>query len=160
MPLAAPVTKAVFACRVFMRYTMGCWKDVRPASIAASVASHRHQTRRLFYHNAMTNTAPPLDGIMVLDFTHALAGPYCTMLMATYGANVIKVEEPEHGDMGRAWGPPFQGDDSAYFVGLNSGKKSLAIDLKTPEGLETCRKLAAIADIVIENCRPGTMNRL
>jgi formyl-CoA transferase/CoA:oxalate CoA-transferase len=108
----------------------------------------------------MTNAAAPLDGILVLDFTHALAGPYCTMLMATYGANVVKIEEPEHGDIGRAWGPPFQGSDAAYFVGLNSGKKSLAIDLKTPEGLETCRKLALSADIVIENFRPGTMNRL
>jgi len=108
----------------------------------------------------MTNPSAPLDGILVLDFTHALAGPYCTMLMASYGANVVKIEEPEHGDIGRAWGPPFQGSDSAYFVGLNSGKKSLAIDLKTPEGLDTCRKLALAADIVIENFRPGTMNRL
>jgi crotonobetainyl-CoA:carnitine CoA-transferase CaiB-like acyl-CoA transferase len=124
------------------------------------VASRRHRRRRLFYDAAMTNTAAPLDGIMVLDFTHALAGPYCTMLMATYGANVVKVEEPEHGDIGRAWGPPFQGSDSAYFVGLNSGKKSLAVDLKTPEGLGNCRRLAAIADIVVENFRPGTMNRL
>lgn len=108
----------------------------------------------------MSNAAPPLDGLVVLDFTHALAGPYCTMLMATYGANVVEVDEPEHGDIGRAWGPPFQGSDSAYFVGLNSGKKSLAIDLKTPGWLEHCRALAAIADILIENFRPGTMNRL
>jgi len=119
-----------------------------------------YRARWLFYDEAVTNAAPPLDGITVLDFTHALAGPYCTMLMAAYGATVIKVEEPEHGDMGRAWGPPFQGSDSAYFVGLNSGKKSLGVDLKTPEGLENCRRLAAIADIVIENFRPGTMNRL
>ncbi|MGA2779719.1 MAG: CoA transferase [Steroidobacteraceae bacterium] len=108
----------------------------------------------------MKNSAAPLDGITVLDFTHALAGPYCTMLMAAYGATVIKVEEPVHGDIGRAWGPPFQGTDAAYFVGLNSGKKSLATDLKSPEGLEHCRKLAATADIVVENFRPGTMNRL
>ncbi len=123
------------------------------------MASRRHPVSRLFYDEVMTNAAPPLDGLLVLDFTHALAGPYCTMLMATYGANVVKVEEPGHGDIGRAWGPPFQGSDSAYFVGLNSGKKSLAIDLKTPEGLEQCRALAAIADIVIENFRPDTMNR-
>src|ERR1700691_3719949 len=108
----------------------------------------------------MTNSAPPLDGIPVLDFTHALSGPYCTMLMAAYGANVIKVENPGEGDIGRAWGPPFQGADSAYFVGLNSGKKSLAVDLKSSEGLASCRELAARADIVIENFRPGTMNRL
>ncbi len=81
------------------------------------------------------------------------------MLMAAYGAKVIKVEGPE-GDIGRTWGPPFNGADAAYFVGLNSGKQSLAIDLKTPSGLDACRKLAAKADILVENFRPGTMNRL
>src|ERR1700691_2919840 len=95
---------------------------------------------------AMTNLSAPLDGLTVLDFSHALAGPYCTMLMAAYGARVIKVESPGQGDIGRTWGPPFQGADAAYFVGLNSGKESLAIDLKTPEGLEVCRQLAAKAD--------------
>ena len=100
-----------------------------------------------------------MDGLTVLDFSHALAGPYCTMLMAAYGAKVIKVEGPE-GDIGRTWGPPFNGADASYFVGLNSGKQSLAIDLKTSEGLEVCRKLAAQADFLVENFRPGTMNRL
>jgi formyl-CoA transferase/CoA:oxalate CoA-transferase len=107
----------------------------------------------------MNHPRAPLDGLTVLDFSHALAGPYCTMLMAAYGAKVIKVEGPE-GDIGRTWGPPFNGADASYFVGLNSGKQSLAIDLKTPEGLEVCRKLAAQADILVENFRPGTMNRL
>jgi crotonobetainyl-CoA:carnitine CoA-transferase CaiB-like acyl-CoA transferase len=107
----------------------------------------------------MTKPSAPLDGLTVLDFSHALAGPYCTMLMAAYGAKVIKVEGPE-GDIGRTWGPPFNGTDASYFVGLNSGKQSLAIDLKTSEGLEVCRKLAAQADILVENFRPGTMNRL
>ncbi|HXC22050.1 MAG TPA: CoA transferase [Steroidobacteraceae bacterium] len=107
----------------------------------------------------MRNSDAPLTGITVLDFSHALAGPYCTMLMAAYGAKVIKVEGPE-GDIGRTWGPPFVGSDAAYFVGLNSGKQSLAIDLKTPEGLEACRELSQRADIVVENFRPGTMNRL
>jgi formyl-CoA transferase/CoA:oxalate CoA-transferase len=107
----------------------------------------------------MTHPRAPLDGLTVLDFSHALAGPYCTMLMAAYGAKVIKVEGPE-GDIGRTWGPPFNGADASYFVGLNSGKQSLAIDLKTPEGLEVCRKLAAQADFLVENFRPGTMNRL
>jgi crotonobetainyl-CoA:carnitine CoA-transferase CaiB-like acyl-CoA transferase len=102
----------------------------------------------------------PLTGITVLDFSHALAGPYSSMLMAAYGARVIKVESPDDGDIGRGWGPPFQGDDAAYFVGLNSGKESVAIDLKTPEGLEICRNLTSKADIVLENFRPGTMNRL
>ena len=104
-------------------------------------------------------TAPPLDGITVLDFSHALAGPYCTMLLAAYGARVIKIEGPE-GDIGRTWGPPFSGEDAAYFVGLNTGKESVVLDLKTPEGLAACRQLAARSDILVENFRPGTMNRL
>src|SRR5579871_1309443 len=106
----------------------------------------------------MTN-APPLHGITVLDFSHALAGPYCSMLMAAYGARVIKIEGPE-GDIGRTWGPPFQGEDASYFVGLNMGKESVVLDLKTAEGLSFCRQLAAQADIVLENFRPGTLNRL
>jgi len=108
----------------------------------------------------MTSSAPPLDGITVLDFSHALAGPYCSMLMAAYGARVIKVESPEQGDIGRTWGPPFQGSDASYFVGLNSGKQSVALDLKSEDGLANCRLLAAKADIVLENFRPGTLNRL
>jgi crotonobetainyl-CoA:carnitine CoA-transferase CaiB-like acyl-CoA transferase len=116
------------------------------------------KVNRLRFLN-MSNSLPPLDGMTVLDFSHALAGPYCTMLMAAYGAKVIKVESPE-GDIGRTWGPPFHGADASYFVGLNSGKQSLAIDLKTSQGLDACRKLAATSDILIENFRPGTMNRL
>lgn len=108
---------------------------------------------------SMTTSASPLTGLTVLDFSHALAGPYCSMLMAAYGARVIKIESPE-GDIGRTWGPPFHGEDASYFVGLNSGKESVAIDLKTEEGLAACRQLAARADIVLENFRPGTMNRL
>jgi crotonobetainyl-CoA:carnitine CoA-transferase CaiB-like acyl-CoA transferase len=65
--------------------------------------------------------SPPLEGITVLDFSHALAGPYCTMIMAAYGARVIKVESPDQGDIGRSWGPPFQGGMASYFLGLNSG---------------------------------------
>ena len=108
----------------------------------------------------LARVSTPLDGLTVLDFSHALAGPYCTMLMAAYGARVIKVEGPGHGDIGRTWGPPFQGADAAYFLGLNSGKQSLAIDLKSKEGLDLCRQLAAKSDFLIENFRPGTMNRL
>ena len=103
---------------------------------------------------------PPLSGLTVLDFSHALAGPYCTTLMAAFGAKVIKIEGPGQGDIGRAWGPPFQGTDSAYFVGVHCGKQSLAINLKSKEGLAICRDLASRSDILIENFRPGTMNRL
>jgi crotonobetainyl-CoA:carnitine CoA-transferase CaiB-like acyl-CoA transferase len=102
----------------------------------------------------------PLTGLRVLDFSHALAGPYCTMLLAQYGAEILKIEDPSTGDVGRSWGPPFIGDQASYFLGLNSGKRSLAIDLKKPAGLELCLDLAAHADILIENMRPGTMTRI
>jgi crotonobetainyl-CoA:carnitine CoA-transferase CaiB-like acyl-CoA transferase len=102
----------------------------------------------------------PLTGLRVLDFSHALAGPYCTMILAQYGAEILKIEDPSTGDVGRSWAPPFTGGEAAYFLGLNSGKRSLAIDLKTPEGLALCLDLAAQADILIENMRPGTMTRL
>lgn len=102
----------------------------------------------------------PLAGLNVLDFTHALAGPYCTQLMAAYGARVYKVEGFGQGDMGRTWGPPFLGGESAYFLGLNTGKQALTIDLKQPAGVALCRELAGSCDVLIENLRPGAMERL
>jgi crotonobetainyl-CoA:carnitine CoA-transferase CaiB-like acyl-CoA transferase len=101
-----------------------------------------------------------LDGLLVLDFSHALAGPYCTMLLASYGATVYKIESPGGGDPGRSWGPPYTGQDASYFLGLNASKQGLAIDLKKPEGVELCRKLIEKADVLIENMRPGVMDRL
>jgi crotonobetainyl-CoA:carnitine CoA-transferase CaiB-like acyl-CoA transferase len=101
----------------------------------------------------------PLDGIRILDFTHALAGPLCTLLLADYGAEVIKLES-RNGDMGRGWGPPFAGADAHFFLGLNRGKQGICLDLKTPEGLELCRRLVDRVDVLIENFRPGAMQRL
>lgn len=97
---------------------------------------------------------------MVLDFSHALAGPYCTMLMAQYGAEVFKIESPGAGEVGRSWAPPFTNGEASYFLGINTGKRSLAIDLKKPEGLALCLEMIARADVLIENMRPGTMERL
>jgi crotonobetainyl-CoA:carnitine CoA-transferase CaiB-like acyl-CoA transferase len=104
--------------------------------------------------------ANALDGIRVLDFSHALAGPYCTMLMAQYGAEIYKVEAPGEGEVGRTWGPPFTEGEASYFLGINTGKRSLAIDLKKPEALKLCLDMIERVDVVIENMRPGTMNRL
>jgi crotonobetainyl-CoA:carnitine CoA-transferase CaiB-like acyl-CoA transferase len=104
--------------------------------------------------------AKPLEGLTVLDFSHALAGPYCTMILAAYGADVYKIEGLDTVDMGRTWGPPFQGGEASYFLGLNSGKKALSINLKHPEGVELCLRLIGKADILIENFRPGAMSRL
>src|SRR5580704_19681054 len=102
----------------------------------------------------------PLDGLVVLDFSHALAGPYCTMLMAQYGAEVFKIESPGDGEVGRSWAPPFTNGEASYFLGINTGKRSLAIDLKKPEGVALCLDMMERADVLIENMRPGTMERL
>src|SRR5215470_5614141 len=103
---------------------------------------------------------PPLSGLRVLDFSHALAGPYCTLLLADYGATVYKIEPADGGDIGRGWAPPFTGDQAAYFVGLNSGKYGVSINLKHHEGAALCLKMMEQADVVLENFRPGTMERL
>lgn len=82
------------------------------------------------------------------------------MILAQYGAEILKIEDPAGGDVGRSWGPPFTDGEASYFLGLNPGKQSLAIDLKTPEGLARVMDLAAASDVLIENMRPGTMTRL
>lgn len=104
--------------------------------------------------------AGALEGIRVLDFSHALAGPYCTLLMADYGASVYKLESPEGGELGRGWGPPFLGGQATFFLGLNRGKRGISINLKRKEGIELCLKLIGEMDVLIENFRPGTMERL
>jgi len=101
-----------------------------------------------------------LAGIRVLDLTRVLAGPYCTMFLGDLGAEVVKVEQPGVGDDTRGWGPPFAGGESAYFLCTNRNKKSLTVDLKSAEGIALIRQLAERADVLIENFRPGAMDRL
>src|SRR5690606_8444846 len=101
-----------------------------------------------------------LDGLVIADFGRVLAGPYATMLLADFGAEVIKVERPETGDDTRRWGPPWSGTESTYFLSVNRNKKSVALDLSDPEGLAAARQLVARADVVVENFLPGTMERL
>lgn len=104
--------------------------------------------------------AGPLAGLRVLDFTRVVAGPYCTMLLGDFGADVLKIEEPGSGDELRALGPPFLGGESVFYLSLNRNKRSVAVDLKQPAGREAVRELARDADIVVENFRPGVMDRL
>jgi crotonobetainyl-CoA:carnitine CoA-transferase CaiB-like acyl-CoA transferase len=101
-----------------------------------------------------------LSGIVVLDLSHALAGPFASTMLADHGADVIKIEPPEGGDIARGWGPPFYADESAYFVTLNRNKRSVTIDLKHPDGKALFFKLAERADVVLENLRIGTVERL
>lgn len=108
----------------------------------------------------MTPAFQPLDGIRVLDFTRVLAGPYATMALAEMGADVIKIEKPGAGDETRAWGPPFVDESSAYFHAINRGKRSVTIDLSTDDGLRDAFALMESVDVVIENFRPGVMDRL
>ncbi|MEZ2389530.1 CaiB/BaiF CoA transferase family protein [bacterium RCC_150] len=108
-------------------------------------------------------TAEPgsaLAGLLVLDLTRILSGPFATMTLADFGADVIKIEQPGQGDDTRQWGPPFQGEEAAYFLAVNRNKRSLAVDLKSPEGLDAVRRLALKADVLVENFRPGTAERL
>ena len=102
----------------------------------------------------------PLDGLTILDLTRVLSGPYCTVLLADMGARVIKVELPGRGDDTRAWGPPFVGAESAYFLSINRNKESLTLDFKTAEGRDILERLASRADVLVENFRPGTLARV
>jgi crotonobetainyl-CoA:carnitine CoA-transferase CaiB-like acyl-CoA transferase len=105
-------------------------------------------------------TPPPLHGLLVVDLTRVLSGPYCTMLLADMGARVIKIERPNRGDDTRAWGPPFVGDESAYFLSINRNKESLTLDLKQPAARTILERLLDRADVLAENFRPGAMERL
>jgi CoA:oxalate CoA-transferase len=103
--------------------------------------------------------AGPLSGVLVIDLTRVLAGPFCTMVLADLGARVIKVEVPGRGDDARAIGP-FVGERSAYFMSLNRGKESIALDLRDADDRRIFEKLLARADVLVENFRPGAMERL
>ena len=101
-----------------------------------------------------------LEGITVIDCSQILAGPFCSMLLADHGARVIKVEKPNGGDDVRGWGPPFIGDDSSAFVQINRNKESISLDIKEKPGKEILKKLIKTADVLIENSRVGTMDKL
>lgn len=114
---------------------------------------------------AMTDMQPrgadgALAGLTVLDLTRVLSGPYCTMMLADMGARVIKVERPGRGDDTRAWGPPFQSGESAYFLSVNRNKESVTLDLKHPDGRRVLDALIGRADVLAENFRPGALDRM
>jgi formyl-CoA transferase len=107
----------------------------------------------------------PLEDIRVLDLSRSLAGPYCTMMLGDLGADVIKVERPGQGDDSRGWGPPFVGEpygpypgESTYFMAANRNKRSVTVNLKSPEGLEIVRRLARLSDVLVENFRTGVLD--
>ncbi|MEA2520903.1 MAG: hypothetical protein QOI81_549, partial [Actinomycetota bacterium] len=109
-------------------------------------------------HGDETPAPPsPLAGIRVIDFSRVLAGPLATMVLGDLGADIVKVERPDGGDDTRGWGPPFAGDDAAYFLSLNRNKRSVTVDLKDPAGVAAAERLVGDADVLIENFRPGLM---
>jgi formyl-CoA transferase len=108
----------------------------------------------------MASSSLPLDGTLVLDLSRVLSGPYATQQLVDLGARVIKIEHPKDGDDTRRFGPPFIAGESTYFMSVNRGKESVAIDLKHDRGRDLVRRLAARADVAIENFRPGTAERL
>ena len=102
----------------------------------------------------------PLDGMRVIDVTTSIAGPYCAEILAALGADVVKVERPDTGDDGRAWGPPFWNGESAMFLAVNAGKRSLAVSLADERGRDVVRRLAERADVFLQSLRPGLAERL
>jgi crotonobetainyl-CoA:carnitine CoA-transferase CaiB-like acyl-CoA transferase len=102
----------------------------------------------------------PLAEFTILDLTRVLSGPYCTMLLADMGARVIKIEQPGRGDDTRGWGPPFVKGESAYFLAINRNKESVTLDFKHPEGRRVLDRLIERADVLVENFRPGTLDRM
>jgi crotonobetainyl-CoA:carnitine CoA-transferase CaiB-like acyl-CoA transferase len=111
--------------------------------------------------NASRPWGPALDGLLVADFSRVLAGPLATMLLADFGARVIKIEHPLEGDATRGWGPPFTEDgESAYYLSVNRNKESVTLNLNDSEDRAAARRLSLQADVLVENFRPGTMERL
>ena len=108
----------------------------------------------------MPDQAAPLDGLRVIDLSRVLAGPYCTMVLADLGADVVKVERPGEGDETRSWGPPFAAGEAAYYLSVNRSKRSCAIDLGGPDGRALALELCARADVVVENFKVGGAERL
>jgi crotonobetainyl-CoA:carnitine CoA-transferase CaiB-like acyl-CoA transferase len=108
----------------------------------------------------LSRAAGPLEGLVVADLSRVLAGPFATMLLGDLGADVIKVEHPDGGDETRAWGPPFHGEHSTYYLAVNRNKRSVALDLKTDAGRRAARALAARSDVLVENFKAGAAERL
>ena len=102
----------------------------------------------------------PLEGVRVLDLTQIMAGPYCTMMLADMGADVVKVEKPHGGDDTRRMGPPFINGESAAFLGINRNKRSVVVDLRSDRGRELAQKMAKESDVLVQNFRPGSLDRM
>ncbi|MGH7211121.1 MAG: CoA transferase, partial [Acetobacteraceae bacterium] len=108
--------------------------------------------------NGVARSAGALAGLKVIDLSRVLGGPYATMILSDHGAEVIKVEPPQ-GDETREWGPPFEGDAASYYIGVNRNKRSIGLDLSRPEGRAVVLRLLEGADVLVENFKPGGMEK-
>src|SRR6516165_6496225 len=117
-------------------------------------ATDRPATRGM----GLAQSAGALAGLKVIDLTRVLGGPYCTMILSDHGAEVIKIEPPQ-GDEVRDWGPPFHKGDASYFIGINRNKRAIALDIGRPEGKAVLLRLLEDADLLIENFKPGSMEK-
>ncbi|XP_055969505.1 succinate--hydroxymethylglutarate CoA-transferase isoform X1 [Sorex fumeus] len=111
-------------------------------------------------HHTGVHKMKPLEGIKILDLTRVLAGPFATMNLGDLGAEIIKVERPGVGDDTRAWGPPFVGTESTYFLSVNRNKKSIVVNIKNPKGVKIIKELAAVCDVFVENYIPGKLSSM
>lgn len=130
---------------------------VRLQPTLSSSLSLRRRTQHSEAGSA-TNEKSALSGIKVLDLSRILAGPFCTMVLGDMGAEVIKVEKPGDGDDARAWGPPWVGNESCYFLSVNRNKKSIAVNIKSKEGAQIIKELATKCDVLVENYMPGKLS--
>ena len=111
-------------------------------------------------NGSKTSAAGPLDGVTVLDLTRILSGPYCTMILGDMGARVIKIEQAGRGDDTRGWGPPFINGESGYFLSVNRNKLSVTLNFKHKAGRKILNSLIDQADVLVENFRPGTLDKI
>ncbi|XP_046768208.1 succinate--hydroxymethylglutarate CoA-transferase isoform X8 [Gallus gallus] len=141
----------------------GLWRSLcraaggSPRALSAASSSACEGARGGGAPPAGASNVKPLDGVKILDLTRVLAGPFATMNLGDLGAEVIKVERPGTGDDTRAWGPPFVGTESVYFLSVNRNKKSIAINMKNSRGAKLIRELAAVSDVFVENYIPGKL---
>ena len=140
----------------FERRLSSSYKNNSTTSTSTSANSNNTDSNN---NNINTNNNGALSGLRILDMTRVLAGPFCTMVLGDLGAEIIKVERPQVGDDTRNWGPPWVGDESAYFLSVNRNKRSICVDISTSEGSEIIRKLAAKSDVIVENYLPGKLSK-
>src|SRR2546428_2397179 len=152
--MTAPATPAGAHCA-----PPACSGDAPAAPATASTRSPGASPNESGKEKNVSRADQPLAGVRVLDLTRVLAGPFCSMMLGDMGAEVIKIEEPGKGDDTRSW-PPFAGGESTYFMSVNRNKKSVTLNLKAPEGQAILRTLVGQSDVLLENFRPGTMEKL